>query len=535
LLSGSSEAVTSYPDERLQSSGQELEVLIVGSGFGGICAGIKLLQAGIGSFLILERAEAIGGTWRDNDYPGCACDVPSHLYSFSFEPNPFWTRLFAVQAEIRSYLEHCAHKYGILPHIRCGENVERAEYDEGRASWTVRTSSGNVYRARVLISAMGPLSNPAYPDLPGREAFAGRAFHSARWDHSYDLTGKRVAVIGTGASAIQFIPQIAPKVAELQVYQRTPPWILPKPDREIPERAQRLFQRFPWLQRLLRGLLYCLLEVRALGFTRRPKLLASMQRQAQSFIEQEFADPELRRRVTPDYGIGCKRILISDDFYPTLRRPNVALIATAIREIRAHSIITHDGIERPIDALIYGTGFSVLGPMAGGVIFGRGGHDLAEGWSETGAEAYKGTCIAGFPNLFLIAGPNSGLGHNSIIYMIESQVTYILDALRQMRQKGWISVEPKPEVQAAYNLVIQDKHQHSVWSSGCKSWYLDARGKNTAIWPGFSFSFRRQTARFDAGNYRIETAAAYRDTPGASRVLREAAVRAAPGVTTGTG
>ncbi|HSW11958.1 MAG TPA: NAD(P)/FAD-dependent oxidoreductase [Solimonas sp.] len=482
---------------------EELSVLIVGTGFAGLGMAIKLKEAGIESFTILERADDVGGTWRDNNYPGCACDVQSHLYSFSFEPNPEWTRMFAPQPEIKAYLQRCAQKYALLPHIRYKSEVVRAEYDEQAAMWNVSTRDGQQYRANVLVSGMGGLSTPAYPTIKGLEKFKGKTFHSADWDHSYDLAGKRVAVIGTGASAIQFVPQIAKQVARLDLYQRTPTWILPKPDREITKAERLLFKRFPAAQRAFRNSIYWMLESRALGFVINPRVMKLVERAARGHIRRQVADPALRRKLTPDYTIGCKRILISDDFYPAVSRSNVDVISTGIREVKANSVITADGVERVVDTIIFGTGFKAQEPLPRGAIFGRGGQDILDAWSS-GPEAYKGTTVAGFPNLYLLVGPNTGLGHSSMVYMIESQVQYVLEAIKTMRREGISSLEVKRKVQDSYNAGLQQKLGGSVWQSGCKSWYVNEAGKNTTLWPGFTFKFREQLRSIDLQNYAIE-------------------------------
>jgi cation diffusion facilitator CzcD-associated flavoprotein CzcO len=477
-------------------------VLVIGTGFAGLGMGIKLKEAGMGDFVLLERAQSVGGTWRDNHYPGCACDVPSHLYSFSFELSPRWSRMFAVQPEIRAYLEGCARKYGLLPHVRFGAELVRAEYDETAQLWRVRTRDGRQFTAPVLISGMGGLSNPAYPQLPGLERFQGPAFHSAEWRHDVDLRGKRVAVIGTGASAIQFVPQIAPLAAQLDLYQRTPPWIMPKPDRTISRFEQKLFQYLPWVQRLWRGLIYWMLEARALGFVVHPRLMKGVQWIANRHIRKQVQDPALRAKLTPDYTIGCKRILISNDYYPALTRPNVAVLTQAISEVRAHGVVTADGVEHPADVLIYGTGFKAQEPVPRGMLFGRDGVDLHEAWAQ-GVEAYLGTTVSGFPNFFMIVGPNTGLGHSSMVYMIESQVHYILQALKLLRDRGLGALDVKPEVQAQFNQGLQARLGRTIWTAGCKSWYLDRNGKNTTLWPGFTFHFRKATRKFRLDDYRL--------------------------------
>lgn len=486
----------------------DFPIIIVGTGFAGLGMGIALKKAGIESFTILERAQSVGGTWRDNHYPGCACDVQSHLYSFSFEQNPEWTRMFARQPEIKAYLEGCAEKYGLLPHIRFGAEVTQARYDNASKLWTVTTGDGARYTARAVISGMGGLSTPAYPDVPGIAAFKGKTFHSAEWDHGYDLKGKRVAVIGTGASAIQFVPQIQKQVAQLDLYQRTPPWIMPKPDRAIASLERALYRRFPALQSAYRSAIYWMLESRVLGFVINPKIMKLAERAARAHLKRQVRDPKLRAKLTPDFTFGCKRVLISDDYYPALTQRNVSVITDGIREVREHSVVTADGIERPVDCIIYGTGFKAQDPLPKGAIFGRGGIDIIDAWKD-GPEAFKGTTVSGFPNMFMIVGPNTGLGHSSMVYIIESQIAYILDALKQMRARGWASVDVRPERLTRYNETLQRKLQRAIWTAGgCKSWYLNANGRNTTLWPGFTFRFRKELERFDAGDYIVESATA---------------------------
>ncbi|MDD3762854.1 MAG: NAD(P)/FAD-dependent oxidoreductase [Nevskiales bacterium] len=482
-------------------------ILIVGTGFAGLGMGIALKKAGIESFTILERADAVGGTWRDNHYPGCACDVQSHLYSFSFEPNPDWTRMFARQPEIRDYLEHCTDKYGLRPHIRFGADIVEARYDESRQLWHVATRDGRRFSARILVSGMGGLSAPMTPALPGIETFAGKSFHSAEWDHGYDLRGKRVAVVGTGASAIQFVPQIQQQVAQLDLYQRTPPWIMSKPDRAIGTRERSLYRRVPALQTAYRNALYWALESRVLGFVISPRIMSLLEHQARAHLRRQVPDPALRARLTPDFTFGCKRVLISDDYYPALTQANVDVITDGIAEVREHGIVTRDGRERPVDCIIFGTGFKAQDPIPRGTIFGRDGVDLTDHWRD-GPEAYKGTTVSGFPNLFMIVGPNTGLGHSSMVYMIESQIAYVLDAIRTMRARGWGAVDVDPQRLARYNRGLQAALGKAIWTAGgCKSWYLNDNGRNTTLWPGFTFAFRRQTRRFDATHYRTEAAA----------------------------
>jgi cation diffusion facilitator CzcD-associated flavoprotein CzcO/acetyl esterase/lipase len=477
-----------------------VDVLIVGSGFAGLGMAIQLRRARQDSFLILERTSDIGGTWRDNTYPGCACDIPSHLYCFSFECHAGWSRMYPTQPEIWNYLKRSVEKYNLGPAIRFNSEVREAVFDEGTNLWRVRTVDGAAFTARSVVLAMGPLSRPAVPKLPGIERFRGRAFHSAEWDHSYELRGKRIAVIGTGASAIQFIPEIAPEVAQLHVFQRTPPWIVPKMDRPIHPWERSLLGCVPGYMWLFRNFIYWRQELLAVGFTGNLKFMKRIERFARRHIERSVADPALRAKVMPEYLIGCKRILISADYYPALSRANVELVTEGIAEVGEHSIVTVDGKERTIDALIFGTGFrptDLLTPLR---LLGRNGVDLNDAWRD-GLSAYFGITISGYPNLFMLVGPNTGLGHNSIVFMIEAQVNYVMRCLELLRKKGAAAMDLRPEVQAEFNRGLQERMKRTVWASGCKSWYLDANGKNTTLWPGFSFKYWMETRRVVGRDY----------------------------------
>jgi cation diffusion facilitator CzcD-associated flavoprotein CzcO len=487
-----------------------VDVAIVGSGFAGLGIGYRLKQAGMHDFAILERAEDVGGTWWWNTYPGCQCDIPSHLYSFSFAPNPDWSRTFPLQGEIQGYLRTCAESFGLIPHIRFGHTVQRAEWDDESGRWHVETSAGAI-TARVVIGGQGGLSEPRVPDIPGRDSFAGPSFHSAQWDHSVDLRGKRVAVLGTGASAIQIVPAIQPEVAEVHVFQRTPPWVVPHTDRRISRVERRLFRRFPRLQRQVRRNVYWLRELLALPMTRRPGLLRLVELRAKQHLRSAVADPELRRRLTPSYRIGCKRILPSNNWYPTLVKPNVNVVTEGIAEVRPEGIVTADGTLHECDAIVYATGFHVTDiPFARRVV-GRGGESLHASWKGS-PQAYKGSTVPGYPNLFFLLGPNTGLGHNSIVYMIEAQIAYVMDALRKMRAHGADVVEVKPDAFTFWNDALQRRLPPTVWNSGgCSSWYIDANGLNTTIWPDFTFRFRRHTREFDIAAY--ETRPVRRDVP----------------------
>lgn len=480
----------------------ETDIAIIGSGFAGLGMAIRLRQAGMNDFLIAEKADSVGGTWRDNHYPGCACDVQSHVYSFSFAPNPRWSRMFARQPEIRTYLEACTQRFGVEPHLRFGHELVSASYDEQQHRWQMRFANGQQWSARVLVSGMGGLSRAALPDIPGLSTFKGKTFHSQQWDHRYALEGKRVAVIGTGASAIQFVPQIAPRVAQLNLFQRTPPWIMPKADRAVKPFEQWLFRHLPFTQKIMRAGLYCMLESRAFGFAIHPSLMKSAQKIAERHLRRQVADPKLRAKLTPDYTMGCKRILISNDYFPAVSRQNVSVVSTGIERIDEDAVVTADGVRHPVDCVIFGTGFQVADPFPRGVIRGKGGVDIVDTWRD-GAHAYLGTTLPGYPNFFMIVGPNTGLGHNSMVYMIESQVDYVLRALHIMQAGRTTAIEVRPHVERAYNEQIQQKLGRAIWSTGgCKSWYLDPNtGKNTTLWPGFAFRFRQATRGFSMDDY----------------------------------
>ncbi len=483
----------------------ELAAVIVGAGFSGLCAGIQLRKAGIDNFVILEKAHGVGGTWRDNTYPGAACDVPSHLYSYSFEPNPSWSRAYGGQPEILAYLEHCATKYGLRPHLRFGARVARASYDEASATWSVTTADDQVYTARSLILGNGALHLPRIPELPGLASFTGKTFHSARWDHAYDLTDKRVAIVGTGASSIQFVPQIAPAVKQLDVYQRTPPWIVPKPDRPIGGRERWAFEHLPGAHWLRRTGLYWLLESRVLGFAFAPKINQLAERLVLRHLVRSVPDPALRAKLTPSYRMGCKRVLISNDYYPALARPNVDLVTDGIERVEPTGIRSRDGKLREVDAIVFGTGFRVVDYVSSMQIIGRHGLDLNTAWQQS-VRNYLGINVSGFPNLFLLMGPNTGLGHNSMIFMIEAQVRYTVDAIRTMHRNALASVEVRPDVEQAFRAEMARKLEKTVWTSGCSSWYMAPDG-DVLLWPGFTFDYWRRTRRIDLRSYEARARA----------------------------
>ncbi|WP_186082546.1 flavin-containing monooxygenase [Burkholderia gladioli] len=493
------------PDSTIMDgSTKPLAAIVIGAGFAGIGMGVALKRAGIDDFLILERSHNVGGVWRDNSYPGAACDVPSHLYSFSFEPNPEWTRTFARQPEIYAYLQRCTAKYALERHLRFRAEVAHARYDDLEALWYVTLSDGSTLSAALLISGTGQLSRAAMPNLPGMEAFRGRAFHSAHWDHAYPLEGKRVAVIGTGASAIQFVPAIADTVQSLTVFQRSPAYMMPRPDREYRPWQRALFRRLPWAMKLHRAAIYLRYESRAIAFTRLNGLMKfAVGRPFRKLLAQQVPDAALRERLTPDYPIGCKRILLSSDYLAAMSRNNVELVTQGIQRVTGHGVETTDGTLHEVDAIIYGTGFAAtefLSPMR---ITGRDGLDLNEVWRR-GAQAWLGMTVPGFPNFFMLYGPNTNLGHNSIVYMLESQIAHVMRCVRRMRRSGASTIDVDPRRYRRFNLHVQQRLANSVWS-GCKSWYLDAAGHNSTNWPGFTLSYRWLTRFSGLAAYRFST------------------------------
>jgi cation diffusion facilitator CzcD-associated flavoprotein CzcO len=483
---------------------ERFKVVIVGTGFSGLGQAIQLEKAGIRDYVILEKATEVGGTWRDNSYPGCACDVQSHMYSFSYEQNPDWSRSFSPQPEIFDYLKGVADKYRLREKIRFGVELTGAHWDERERRWTATTKDGREFVAQFLVSGVGGLHIPQVPELPGIGKFQGQTWHSAQWNHEYDLRGKRVAVVGTGASAVQFVPKIAPDVAELTLFQRTPPWIMPKPDHAMPEWARTLFRRVPGAQRVYRNALYWLLEARAIGFNGHPGVMKAGELIAKRNITKGIKDRALRKKVTPDYTMGCKRVLISNDYYPALDRPNVDVNTSGIKEVKAHSIVDSAGVEHEVDAIIYGTGFKVTDALEYLDITGVDGRDLAKEWAAEGMQTHKGIAVSGFPNLFFLLGPNTALGHNSVVFMIESQSRYVVDAIKLAGSRDAAALDVRPGVQDKFQRDIQDKLVKGVWTQGgCKSWYLDAKGVNRTIWPGFTWRYWLQTRKVDPADFEL--------------------------------
>lgn len=483
----------------------DLDVAIIGAGFSGIGMAIALLKQGWTKFAVLERATDLGGTWRDNHYPGCACDIPSILYSYSFEQSPRWSRMYPQQPEILRYLRHCAEKYGVNPFIRFDHGVEAMRFDEAGGFWRIETSRG-VLTARAIVSGMGALSEPKRPVFPGQEQFAGPAFHSADWDHGVDLRGRSVAVIGSGASAIQFVPQIAKLAARLHVFQRSAPWILPKADRPLGPTESKVYGAIPMLQNAHRQALFWLNEARAMGFVIDPRIMRRAQKLALRYLARAVPDANLRAKLTPDYVMGCKRILISNDYYPAMSQPNVEVITDGIAAIEPGTILTERQGRVPADVVIYATGFKTDAPLTCEII-GRAGRSLRAEWQARGAVAHLGLSSEGFPNLFFLMGPNTGLGHNSMVAMIEAQIGYTMQALRRMRTQGFKSLEVRPEAQARSNARLQARIAKTVWQTGCRSWYVRADGYNGVLWPGFVFQYQNRVRRLDPADFQGQTQA----------------------------
>ena len=480
----------------------DTRIAIVGSGFSGLGLAVRLKLAGMHDFVILERSEDLGGTWRDNSYPGCRCDVPSHLYSFSFAMNPEWSETYSPQPEIWEYLRQVSARYGVDQHIRYGHDVQAGEWDDEAGIWRLKSSGGDLTAQFVVLGA-GALADLRIPDLPGLSDFQGEVFHSAAWNHDYDLRGKRVAVVGTGASAIQFIPEIQPDVERLVLFQRTPSWVLPHTNRRITRAERWLYRTVPGAQRLSRLGIYVSRELMVFGLAYRQGLLKPLEAMSRAQLRKQVRDPALRRKLTPHFRLGCKRILLSNDYYPALTKPNVDVVPSAIASVKPNSVVAADGAEHEVDCVIFGTGFHVTDPPYAEHIQGRDGRALAEVFAGS-PRAYLGTTSANFPNAFTLLGPNTGLGHTSVVFMIEGQINYVMRCLRQAWRNRWRTVEVRPSVERAYNEELQRKLPGTVWNSGgCASWYLDANGPNSTIWPGFTWQFRLRTRKFDPSEYVV--------------------------------
>ncbi|SEQ97897.1 Predicted flavoprotein CzcO associated with the cation diffusion facilitator CzcD [Solimonas aquatica] len=486
-----------------ENGGTPLKVAIIGAGFGGLGMAYALKQAGIEDFVMLEKSGGLGGTWRENTYPGCGCDVPSHLYSFSFEPHYPWSRRYAQQPEILAYQQHVARKYRLDAHIRYHSEVSEARYDEASALWLLQLKDGRRLRAGILISAVGQLHRPAYPNLPGRESFAGRSFHSAHWDHDFDLRGKTVAVIGTGASAVQFVPEIAPKVQTLKLFQRSPGWTFPKVEKRFSRFERWLLDTLPLLHDLDRLRVFFMTELLAAAYNGNRALAWLITAGSRLQAWWQIRDPQLRARLRPDFPIGCKRILLSNAWLPTLARDNVELIDSAIRRIEPEGVVDGEGRLHRVDAIIYGTGFAATQFLAPMRVLGSGGKSLHETWTR-GAEAYLGMSVAGFPNFFMLYGPNTNVGSGSILFMLERQQRYLVQLLLERDKRRAASVEIQAQAQQAYVQEMEQRSAGTTYSGDCQSWYKTAEGRNTNNWVGSMLEFARRTRAPQLAHYRFQ-------------------------------
>ena len=483
-----------------------VHTLVVGAGFAGLAAAAAVLrEEPQADLLIIERADEVGGTWRDNTYPGCACDVPTSLYSFSFAPSAKWSHIFARQPEIYRYLTTVADQTGLRRRLVTGCELLGAAWDDDLQRWHVQTSLGNL-TATVLVAATGALSTPKLPDVPGLNRFGGKVFHSATWNHDHDLTGERVAVVGTGASAVQFVPEIVDRTAHLTVFQRTPAWVMPRLDRTLGRFEKALYRRIPLVQKLVRGSVYTYREGYLALLAHLAWLLPLVQLVAKAQLRRQVPDPALRAALTPDFRIGCKRILLTNDWLPTLARTDVEVVTSALAEITDTGVRDGAGTLHDVDTIIFATGFTPTEPPVAHLLTGTDGTTLAAHWAGS-PNAHLGIAVAGFPNLFLMYGPNTNLGHSSIVYMLESQANYLTAALSTMRAGGLASVDVRPEAQASYAAWVHGAIRGTVWNSGgCSSWYLDSQGRNSVMWPTFTFRFRARTKTFDVENYRTRLA-----------------------------
>ena len=481
---------------------RHVRVAVIGAGFTGLATVALLRDQGIRDFVVLERAGDVGGVWRDNSYPGIACDVPSHLYSLSFAPNPDWRRTFSSGGQIWEYMQKVAADLRMPDCTRFGEEVLDASWDEDRQRWALRTTTLEL-TADVVVDGTGVLADPTFPQIDGLDGFQGRLFHSARWDHEHDLTGERVAVVGSGASAVQLVPAIQPLAATVTVFQRTPAWVMPRVDRDISALERRLLRAVPALQRLLRAGQDVTRDRVLLQVMRRPAVRRVGEAVSKAYLRRTIADPALRAKLTPSFELGCKRILITSTWYPALAQPNVDVVASGVREVRARSIVAHDGTEHEVDTIVFATGFHVADPPIAARVHGRDGRSLAQAWGDN-PRTYRGVSVAGFPNFFRIGATGTGTGHTSQILQIESGVRYLGDALKVMDDRELASVEVTPQSQAAYARMLHDMACETVWvTGGCESWYLDASGEASALWPSSARHYRRLTEHFDPGAYRL--------------------------------
>ena len=477
------------------------QVVIIGAGFGGIGMAIALKRAGIDDFVVVDRAADLGGTWRDNSYPGLTCDIPSHLYSFSFRPWR-WSRRFPPREEILAYLHALVAEHGLGPHLRFGSGVTAAGFDEHRAVWNLTLDDGGTLQARAMVCALGQLGRPALPDIAGRNDFAGPSWHSARWNHDVRLDGQRVAVVGTGASAIQFVPEIAKVAAHVDVYQRSAPYVLPKADRPYRAAEHALYDRLPVVRKADRLRVFLYGELLTSGLVLSPKMLAAPMQLWRRQLHAQITDPELQAKCVPDYVLGCKRVAFSNDWYPALARPDVDLVTEPIERIVPDGVVTAGGTTRAADVIIYGTGFKAAEFLAPVQVTGLGGRALRQAWQD-GPQAYLGITVSGFPNFFMLYGPNTNLGGNSIIYMLEGQIGYVLRAVQTLQAERLAWLDVRPEVQEAFNAWVQSASRASVWETGCHNWYTTASGRNVNNWPAQTFLYRYRVRHFDLAAYRV--------------------------------
>jgi cation diffusion facilitator CzcD-associated flavoprotein CzcO len=496
-------------------------IVIVGSGFSGLGMAMQLRRRGRDDFVILEKCHDVGGTWRDNTYPGCGCDVPTAIYSYSFEQNPYWSQMWSSQEEIQAYLQRLTDKYDLRRKTVFGAEIVAAQWDETASRWRGRLADGRTFSAQFLVISAAPMHIPRIPELNGIESFTGPAFHSARWDHSVDLTGKKVAVIGTGASAIQFVPIIAEQVGQLQLYQRTPPWVLSRRNPTIPKFFQRLLAKVPLARNIFRLVAYCVAESLALGLHGYGNLHLPLEWAGKANIRRAIKDPALAAKVTPNYQIGCKRLLFSRTYYPALARPNAEVITERITEVRPGSIVTADGTERTVDVIIYATGFNLGDALRILDFRGAGGESMAERWNIAGPQAHVGVTAAWAPNAFFLMGANTGITHNSIVFMIEQQIKFALAAMDSTQRCAATSVRVRQDVQDGYNEKIQRRLAKRVWSTaGCTNWFVDEKGVNRVLWPGFTWQYRRAT-NFDESEYEFTRADHPQTIRSAGRVVAE--------------
>jgi cation diffusion facilitator CzcD-associated flavoprotein CzcO len=493
-----------------------MQVVIIGGGFSGLGVAIQLLERGIEDFVILEKAKQLGGTWRENTYPGCACDVPSHLYSYSFAPKTTWSRVFAEAAEIQAYLLEVAARFDVMPHVRLETEMLRSDWDNERKRWKVQTNHGPI-DAQFIVMGQGPLHEPKLPDVAGLDSFEGTAFHSAQWNHHHDLTGRRVAVIGTGSSAIQFVPKIQPKVAHLTLFQRTAPWVLPKPDHVIPPIEKWALEKVPGFRKALRGTIYGATELLQLA-QRKPARMQQLQRLAVSYLHSKVKDPELLRAVTPSFTLGCKRLLLSNTYYDAIQASNAAVVPYGVTRVTPTGVVDSHGVEHDVDTIIFGTGFNVTGTSTPRNVFGADGRSMGEVWDGS-PTAYLGTTCHGFPNAFFMIGPNTGNGHGSAFVIIEAQAKYIVDAVATARRDNIASFDVRASAQDAWNAEVQAALVTGVFNAGgCASYYIDKTGRNFAIYPWTTFDLRWRMRRFDPSPFVISKATPIRVQPPGRRI-----------------